>query len=129
MWLKGLKFTLYYNLKENSYKIIYHLYMISEKLSSIYKAISNLCWKSGQYNGSFCHAWWTCKKARILLVQIHTMLQRILNFDNQFKPELFLLGLIYSQLEKSQRRLCLYMIIATKLPHAQKWEDSKIPIL
>ena len=45
MWLKGLKCTLYYNLKENFYKMMYRWYMSLEKLSRMYKGFSDLCWK------------------------------------------------------------------------------------
>lgn len=44
MCLKEVKFTLYFNLKENFCKIMYHCFMISEKLSRIYKGTSHLCY-------------------------------------------------------------------------------------
>lgn len=41
--MKGLHFTLNYNLKEKCYKMMYCQYLTLGKLSNIYKGTSNVC--------------------------------------------------------------------------------------
>lgn len=64
MWLKGLKFTLSSSLKQNFYKMMYCWYLSPDKLSRMYKDISNLCWKYDQHEGTFYHVGWMCNKAK-----------------------------------------------------------------
>lgn len=55
MWLKGLKFTLPYNLKENFFTMMYHMYMKPNKLSKMYKDTFNHCWKCEKLEWTFYH--------------------------------------------------------------------------
>ena len=57
--------------------------MMPEKFSRMYKGTSDLCWKCGQCEWSFYHAWWTYKKARNFWVQIYIIIQRILKISVQ----------------------------------------------
>jgi len=57
MWSKGLKFTLSYNLKENFYKMMFRWYLTPNKLSKMFKKVSNLCRKCSKGVGSFYHLW------------------------------------------------------------------------
>lgn len=43
--------------------------------------------------------------------------------NNQLKPEVFLLGLMKTQLEKSDGRLLQYIIAAVQLFYAHRWKD------
>ena len=124
MWSKGLKFTLSYNLKENFYKMMFRWYLTPNKLSKMFKNVSNLCWKCSQGVGSFYHLWWTCGKAKEFWNQIHTAIQNILKIRIIKKPELFLLGIMEEELEKNYGNLLLHMITAARMVYAQYWKDS-----
>lgn len=56
IWLKGLKFTLSYNLTENFFKMMFHWYMPPEILLMMYTGTSNYCWKCEKHEGTFYHA-------------------------------------------------------------------------
>jgi len=129
MWTKGLKFTLCYNLKENFYKMMYRWYMTPQKLVKMYGNVSNLCWKCKTKEGSFYHMWWTCVIARKFWTQIHSLMQSILQTRIPFKPEVFLLGILEEQMEKSSRRIMQYMVTAARLIYAQNWKTQKIPTI
>lgn len=75
-WIKGLKFTFCYNLKEII--MMYFWYLSLEKLPKMYKSTSN--------NGRVTKPknW----------IQMHTLIQKILKINIQLNPDLFLLGLM-----------------------------------
>lgn len=49
--------------------------MSSEKLSRIYKGISDLCRKCKKLEGPFYHFCWICNKTTKLCIDIHTVIQ------------------------------------------------------
>lgn len=53
-------------------------YLTPEKLSKMYKEISNKCWKCNQDEGASYHVWWTCKKEKSFGNQIRGLIQKIL---------------------------------------------------
>lgn len=81
--------------------------MTSAKLSKIYKAISSRCGKCKKKKGTFYHPWWTCKKAKKFLVQIHPMMQKVFQTNKAMKLELFLLDFMDTVLKKKYRKLIL----------------------
>lgn len=78
----------------------------------------NLCWNYNQQEGTFYHGWWTCKKARKCWNQLHIIIQKILKTHIQLKPETFILGLFFKQLEK----IFSYMTTVVRLCNAQRWK-------
>lgn len=53
MWNKEQKYILNYNMKENFYKKTYLWYLTLDKLSKMYKGVSNICWKCNLFKGTF----------------------------------------------------------------------------
>ena len=56
--------------------------------------MSNKCWKCKNHKGTCYHAWWTCDKARKYCVEIHMWIKQMSKQEMEFKPEIFLLGLL-----------------------------------
>lgn len=95
--------------------------MMPEKLTRMYKSTLNVHWKYEWHEGTFYHIWWTYKKAtKNLWIHPPTLRQRILTINNQLNLELFLLGLIDTQLDKSRGRLFQNIINEVRLLYSER---------
>ena len=102
IWERNLKMTKSINLKENIYKMFCRWYVRPEKLTKMYKNLSNKCWKCEKKVGSFYHMWWMCSRAKDFWKMIHEMIEKILGVKFTLTPEIFLLNILPATLEKNK---------------------------
>lgn len=127
LWQKTNKISACTSLQENSFKMIYRWYMTPKKLARIDRTHSNRCWKCKKHEGSLFHMWWTCSKARKFWTKIHKKLQQILKIKINKNPTFFLLGIDLREIDKEDRTLTWYSIVAARLTYAKYWKTEKIP--
>lgn len=108
MCITSIQFTLGHNLRDIFYKMMYCWCMTSE----MYSGILNQCWKCGKHEETFYHAFWTCEKAKKFWKHIHIRMERILKVNIARMPELFLMGHMDNEVEKTQDRLILNIVLA-----------------
>lgn len=73
-----------------------------------------LCQKCKHKEGSFYHLWWGCKKMKKYWSEIHTEVQKILQYDILKCPEIHLLGLKLEEFVKEDRVILWYMTVAAR---------------
>ena len=85
------------------------------------------CWKCLTELGSFYHMWWSCSKVKKFWINIHTVLQVILDIYFEFHPMYFLLGICPDNLPKTAREFFFYATTAARLLLSARWHQQTIP--
>lgn len=118
LW-KRTKLSTSVRIQENNIKMLYHWYMIPNKISMMYKNTSNLCWKCNTHEGSFFHSWWSCTKLKKFWSDVHHEDSIILNQTVPKPPEILLLGLNFEVFSPIDRTILWYATTAARLLLAQ----------
>nr|XP_060639370.1 GTPase IMAP family member 1-like [Anolis sagrei ordinatus] len=78
-------------------------------------------------DGTFYHMWWQCKKAKEYWKGIHSILQKILKIQIPLKPEIFLLGITKTKMEKNKDKLLFLTTTAARICYAKLWRKNETP--
>lgn len=100
LWRRSIRISSCIAIQENCYKLFYRWYMTPKKLAKIFKNSSNSWRKCEHSEGSFYHLWWSCKEVNKYWTSIHKKIQKILKGKIPKRPELFLLGISFKQINK-----------------------------
>lgn len=84
-------------------------HLTPDKLSKMYKVVSNVCWKCKQFEGAFYHLCWTCKKAETCRNQRVNSEDTTQSENVQLKPEAFLQTWWKNRLEKKTMEFSFYI--------------------
>ena len=101
--------------------------MTPDKLSKIYKGMSNICWKckvTGQ-EGTLYHMRWTFREAKNYWIQIYEYLHKILLRSILFKPELFLLNMLPESLDRRESHLVITYNNCSQNTICMKMEENR----
>lgn len=109
------KISTCYRVKENIFKIHTRWYMTPEKLNRMDPKISKMCWKCHKNGGTMYHLWWGCKKAKLYWKMIHEEIVKILGYETNKLPELYLLGLRMEGIPVRDRTLIWYMLATARI--------------
>lgn len=127
MWTKNYKLTLATFYKKKLYKMLYRWHFPPAKLAKMFPNTLNKCWKCKNHEGTYYHAWWTCDKARKYWVKIHMWIKLMPKQEIEFKPEIFLLGLLANNMNTQSSYLILHVLTAARLVQAQLWKEGSPP--
>lgn len=103
---------------------MYHWCMAAKELSIIYKVHLLNAGNIKEHEGRFYHV---CGKLKKKWIQVHIMMQRILNINIKMKPEHFLLELMDNQSEKTYGKLILYILLKKDYSMHNDRERLKYP--
>uniref|UniRef100_A0A2D4NVC3 Uncharacterized protein n=1 Tax=Micrurus surinamensis TaxID=129470 RepID=A0A2D4NVC3_MICSU len=93
---------------------------------SFWHVVSPKCWKCQDLPGRF-YMWGMCNHARHYWRLIQAWIEQIAGEHIQFKPELFLLGIITEGHSKGTAYLILQVLTAARMVYAQYWKNQSIP--
>lgn len=105
LWKKSNKISTCYMIKENIFKLHTRWYMTPYKLNRMNPTLSNKCWKCQQMEGTMYHMWWGCNKTKEFWKIIHEAIIKILGYEINKLPELYLLGLRMEEIPSKDRTL------------------------
>lgn len=116
-------------LKESIFKIHMRWYMNTEKLNRINPKSPKICWKCHENEGTMYHLWWGCKKSKEYWKTLHETITKILGYEINKLPALYLLGLRMEGIPTKDRTLLWYMLAAARIVYAKYWKNEEIPEL
>uniref|UniRef100_A0A2D4KBR9 Reverse transcriptase zinc-binding domain-containing protein n=1 Tax=Micrurus paraensis TaxID=1970185 RepID=A0A2D4KBR9_9SAUR len=123
---KNYKLILSTAYKENQYKMFYRWHLVLARLAEMYPNTKSECWKCKRKDEMFFHMWWQCPKARKCWAKVQRWLQEITEHQIEFKPKLFLLGIIKGKLSKQIQYIILHIITAARVVFPQSWKLENI---
>uniref|UniRef100_A0A2D4PTF2 Reverse transcriptase zinc-binding domain-containing protein n=1 Tax=Micrurus surinamensis TaxID=129470 RepID=A0A2D4PTF2_MICSU len=115
VWKQNYKITKLVVYKENQYKICYQWYLAPSRLADMYPNVNPTCWKCKQARGTFFHAWWLCPKSKKYWKKIRLWIKEITSIQLEFKPEIFLLGMLKGDYANEMKYLILHIITAARI--------------
>uniref|UniRef100_A0A8C6Y0H4 Uncharacterized protein n=1 Tax=Naja naja TaxID=35670 RepID=A0A8C6Y0H4_NAJNA len=71
--------------------------------------------------------WWTCPKIKKYWTGIKNWIEDVMNCELEWKPELFLLGMIKKKFPPKDKYLIAHLLTAARIVLAQKWKEPTIP--
>lgn len=119
LWAKNYKYTTSSSYKENLFKMFHRWHLPLSRLAKMFPNLSNKCWKCKNQEGTYYHQWWTCDRVKKYWIGIYKLLKQITKQNIEFKPEIFLLGMLPGSGDKEINYLIVHILTAARLVWAQ----------
>lgn len=114
--------------KESTYKILLFWYRTPKCLHAYNPTISKLCWRCNKAVGSHFHIFWECPLVTQFWAQIQTLLEKLLEVPIPLNPMHLILGLPFSGIHKTKRRLMSFILLAAKRTIPGLWLSTPPPL-
>uniref|UniRef100_A0A2D4EKF6 Reverse transcriptase zinc-binding domain-containing protein n=2 Tax=Micrurus corallinus TaxID=54390 RepID=A0A2D4EKF6_MICCO len=127
IWKRNLTITKSVAYKENLYKMMYRWHLAPSRLIKVYPTANPMCWKCKINHGTYYHLWWTCPIIKIFWMKIKNWLEEITQVGLEWKPELYLLGILKKDYPPKIKYLIIHILTGIRISLAQVWKSPNIP--